>query len=302
MNILIVGGTGLIGGHTALHLASLGHRVTIAARKPGQEGSALATLPFLTLDYIQGPIDDDALSGFDALVFAAGNDIRHLPPGTDEAAHWQRANAEGVPAFFRRARNAGIHRAVHIGSFYPQAAPHLVSKSAYVRGRMLADDGVRALASADFHVCSLNAPFVAGTVPGLIVPGLQAHANYALGRIPQIPPFAMPGGVNFISTQSLSEAVAGALVRGENGKAYLVGDENLTFRDYFGAYFEAAGRTEPLPVLDQEHPMLPDAALYAGRGGTVYYEPDPAETARLGYRRHDMRRCLHDIVEFYRNR
>ena len=89
------------------------------------------------------PIDDAALSGFDALVFAAGNDIRHLPPGTDEAAHWQRANAEGVPAFFRRARHAGIPRAVHIGSFYPQAAPHLVSKSAYVRGRMLADDGVR---------------------------------------------------------------------------------------------------------------------------------------------------------------
>ena len=301
MNILVVGGTGLIGGHAALHLASLGHRVTLAARKPAQAGSALATLPFLALDYINGPVSAQALDGFDALVFAAGNDIRHLPPGTDEAAHWQRANVEAVPAFFAQARNTGIPRAILIGSFYPQAAPHLVEKSSYVRGRKLSDEGARALATKDFHVCSLNAPFVAGTVPGLVVPGLQAHANYALGRIPQIPPFAMPGGVNFISTQSLSEAVAGALAHGENGKAYLVGDENLTFQDYFGTYFEAAGRTEPLPVLDQEHPLLPDAALYAGRGGTVYYEPDPQETKRLGYRRNDMRRCLRDIVEFYRN-
>jgi dihydroflavonol-4-reductase len=301
MNILVVGGTGLIGGHAALHLASLGHRVTIAARKPAQEGSALTKLPFLELDYVNAPARPRVLKTFDAMVFAAGNDIRHLPPGTDEAAHWQRANVEAVPAFFAQARDAGIPRAILIGSFYPQAAPHLVERSSYVRGRKLSDEGARALASDDFHVCSLNAPFVAGTVPGLVVPGLQAHANYALGRIPQIPPFAMPGGVNFISTQSLSEAVAGALARGENGKAYLVGDENLTFLDYFGTYFAAAGRTEPLPLLDQEHPLLPDSALYAGRGGTVYYEPDPEETKLLGYRRNDMRRCLHDIVEFYRN-
>lgn len=299
MNILVVGGTGLIGGHAALHLAALGHRVTLAARKPAAAGTPLGELPFLAIDYLAGD-NRAALRGFDALVFAAGNDIRHLPPGGDEAAHWQRANVEGVPRFFAQAREAGVRRAVLIGSFYPQAAPALVERSTYVRGRKLADEGARALATADFQVCSLNAPFVAGVVPGLVVPGLQAHANYALGRIPGIPAFAMPGGVNFISTLSLSEAVAGALARGENGKAYLVGDENLSFLDYFGTYFEAAGRTEPLPVIDREHPLLPDLALYAGRGGTVYYEPDPEETALLGYRRNDMRRCLREIVEFYR--
>lgn len=299
MNLLVVGGTGLIGGHAALHLAALGHRVTLAARKPAAAGTPLGELPFLAIDYLTGD-HRAALRGFDALVFAAGNDIRHLPPGGDEAAHWQRANVEGVPRFFTQARDAGVRRAVLIGSFYPQAAPALVERSAYVRGRKLADEGARALASLDFQVCSLNAPFVAGVVPGLVVPGLQAHSNYALGRIPGIPAFAMPGGVNFISTLSLSEAVAGALARGENGKAYLVGDENLSFLDYFGTYFEAAGRTEPLLVIDQEHPLLPDLALYAGRGGTVYYEPDPEETALLGYRRNDMRRCLREIVEFYR--
>lgn len=302
MNILVVGGTGLIGGHAALHLASLGHRVTIAARKPAAvvEGSLLAALPFLAIDYLADDTRRDTLAGFDTLVFAAGNDIRHLPPGSDEAGHWQRANVEGVPAFFRRARAAGIGQAVHIGSFYPQARPELVDKSSYVRGRKLADDGVRALASGDFRVCSVNAPFVVGTVPGLVVPGLAAHAAYALGRIPQMPMFAIPGGVNFISTQSLSEAVAGALTRGENGKAYMVGDENLSFQDYFGEYFRAAGREAPLELIDQEHPLLPDAVLYAGRGGTLYYEPDAAETALLGYRRNDVRRTLREIVGFYR--
>ncbi len=301
MNILVLGGTGLIGGHAALHLASLGHSVTIAARKPAAvaEGSPLSTLPFIPIDYLAEG-DDRELSGFDALVFAAGNDIRHVPQGTDEAAHWQRANVEGVPRYFERARKAGIRRAVYIGSFYPQARPELVDQISYVRGRKLACDGARALASDTFHVCSVNAPFVVGHIPGLVVPALAAHAAYALSRIPQVPAFAMPGGVNFISTTSLSEAVANALLQGENGKAYLVGDENLSFQEYFGEFFRAAGHSGELPLIDREHPMLPDMVLYAGRSGTIYYEPDAAETKRLGYRRNDVKRTLREIVEGYR--
>jgi nucleoside-diphosphate-sugar epimerase len=300
MKILVVGGTGLIGGHAALHLAEFGHEVSIAARKPAPGGTPMTKLPFLQGDYLAEDFTTRQLAGFDALVFAAGNDIRHVPQGVDEAAHWQRANAEGVPAFFRKARDAGIGSAILIGSFYPQATPHLVGKSAYVRGRKLADDGARALNTKDFRVCSLNAPFVAGVVPGLVVPGFAAHVSYALGRIPQVPAFAIPGGVNFISTDSLSEAVSGALARGEPGKAYLVGDENLSFADYFGELFRAAGRSEPLEVMDREHPMLPDSVIYAGRGSTVYYEPDATETKLLGYRRNDVRRVLRKIVETYR--
>lgn len=301
MRILVVGGTGLIGGHAALHLAQQGHQVSIAARKPAPETTPMAKLPLIQGDYLTDDFTARTLSEFDALVFAAGNDIRHLPPGTDEAAHWQRANIEGVPNFFRLARDAGIGHAVYIGSFYPQAAPRLVKTNSYVRGRLLADEGARALSGPGFRVCSVNAPFVSGTVPGLVVPGLAAHASYALGRIPQIPPFAMPGGVNFMSTTSLSEAVAGALKRGAPGKAYLVGDENLTFQEYFGELFDAAGHKAPLEVIDREHPMLPDAVLYAGRGETVYYEPDPDEVALLDYRRNDVRRTLREIVECYRS-
>src|SRR3546814_4559840 len=86
---------GLIGGHVALHLQSLGHDVTIAARKPAQPGSALAALPIVIGDYVEDGFTREQLAGFDALVFAAGNDIRHLDKNTDEAKHWQRANIDG---------------------------------------------------------------------------------------------------------------------------------------------------------------------------------------------------------------
>ena len=42
--------------------------------------------------------------------------------------------------------------------------------------------------------------------------------------------------------------------------------------------------------------MLPDAAIYFGRGNTLYYEPDAAETKLLEYRRKDITRAIGEIV------
>ncbi|KWE19504.1 nucleoside-diphosphate sugar epimerase [Burkholderia cepacia] len=296
MKILIVGGTGLIGGHAALHLHAQGNPVTLAARKPPAPGSALAQFDVLLRDYVAGNFTRDDLAPFDAVVFAAGNDIRHLPPGTDEAAHWERANVDAVPRFFALARDAGVKRAVLVGSFYPQVAPALVDTVPYVRSRHLADERVRALATRSFAVCSVNAPFVVGSVPGLRNEMFAAYTGYAQGRFAGLPVFGPAGGSNFISTQSLSEAIWGALQRGEAGKAYLVGDENLSFADYFAAFFRAAGNPRDVPSLDQEHPLLPDIAIYTGRGNVVSYEPDPADSALLRYRRGDVQRAVDEVV------
>jgi dihydroflavonol-4-reductase len=299
MKILVIGGTGLIGGHAALFLQAQGNEVAIAARKPPPAGSALASLPFLPCDYVAGEFTAADLARLDAIVFAAGNDIRHVAPGSDMDAHWQKANVEAVPRFFALAREAGVKRAVLVGSFYPQVAPQLIASSGYVRSRHQADEGVRTLASPGFAVCSVNAPFVVGTVPGLHVKMFEVYTHYAQGKLGPMPVFGPAGGSNFISTQSLSEAIWGALQRGESGKAYLVGDENLSFAEYFAAFFRAAGNVGTVPSLDQEHPLLPDIALYTGRGNTVAYEPDAQETALLGYRRGDVQRAVNEVVARY---
>ena len=108
------------------------------------------SLPALTgFDHIVGNyLDDEDLSGdvlgmFDFMVFAAGADIRQFPRGEDEEAFYTCVNSEGIPHFFRRARDAGVKSAVYIGSFYPQIAPEVVETSIYVRSRHLADEGVR---------------------------------------------------------------------------------------------------------------------------------------------------------------
>jgi len=300
LKILIVGGTGFIGGDAATLLQSKGHEITVGGRKPAPPESAMAKMPLLTGDYIADGYTVDELRGFDAVIFAAGSDLRHVDPNSTQEEHWIRANAEATPRFFERVRDAGVKRAILIGSFYPQAAPHLVEKVPYIQARYQADLAVRALASDSFHVSSVNPPYVVGTVPGVFIDSLAAYIGFALGTLP-IPHFAPGGGANFISVASLSQAIAAVLERGENGKAYLVGDENLTFKAYLELYFRAVGNNESLPVSDaQEHPLFPDIILYAGRGGTVYFEPPAAEAAFLGYQRHDIKRAVEEIAAVYR--
>jgi nucleoside-diphosphate-sugar epimerase len=292
----------MIGGHAALRLADGGDEVVIAGRNPAPAGSPLATLPFCRLNFLE-PAEAEVFEGVDAVVFAAGNDVRHAPArsGPEADAHFLKTNGEAVPAFLAAAKRAGVQRAVLIGSFYPQAAPELVATSAYVRSRLAADEGARALADASFHVSVLNAPFVIGEVPGLIVPSADAMARWALGVL-DIPRAAPPGGVNVISCDTLSDAIQGALHHARNGHAYLIGDENLTFAEYLGLYWRGAGDDRPLEVIDASHPFLPDSALLRGRGATIYYDADPAEVAELGYRRNDVARTCALIVEAARAR
>jgi nucleoside-diphosphate-sugar epimerase len=296
MKVLIVGGTGMIGGHAALRLADEGHEVVLGARNPAREGSPMAAFPVLRGDYSAGDFSARDLEGFDAVVFAAGNDIRHIPKDVDRDAFWRRMQIDGVPDFVARARDAGVARVVQLGSYYHQVMPHLAETDDYVRARKLADEGARALATDAFNVTTLNPPSIVGILPGAPARRYEALVAWARGQRPDIPDFAPSGGTNYMSVRSLAQAISGALRHAESGKAYLIGDANLRFVEFFQMIFDAAGSNRRLEERDAEHPMLPDAFIVPGRGKVLAYEPDPAETRLLGYDRDDVRRALEQIV------
>ncbi len=295
MKVFVAGGTGALGGHAAIHLAARGHEITVGGRNPAHRATPMSAMPFLAGDYIAGDYRPELLAGFDWVVFAAGNDPRHVPADADFQDFLIRANHEAVPAFFAACREAGVKRAIQLGSYYHQAAPSLLDGNSYIRSRKAACEGARAQGGAGFDVISVNAPFMVGTVPGLPSAIFEPYTQWARGLIP-VPAYGPSGGTNFMSFRSLSEAIEGALERGEPGKAYLVGDENLSFTEYFQLFFDAAGNPAILEERDAEHPLLPDIAIPQGRGNWVRVDPDPDETALLGYRRHDVRNAVNDVV------
>lgn len=295
MKILVLGGTGALGGHAAIHLANKGHDVTVGGRNPANPDTPMAKMPFLQGDYVAGDFTADRLKGFDWVVFAAGNDPRHVPPGSDFEAFLFKANHEAVPALFAACREAGVKRAIQLGSYYHQAAPDLLEGNGYIRSRKAACEGARGEGRPGFDVISVNAPFMVGSVPGLPSMIFEPYTQWAKGLIP-IPYHGPAGGTNFMSFRSLSQAIEGALERGEPGKAYLVGDENLSFTEYFQLFFDAAGSKVTVVERDEEHPLLPDVAIPQGRGNWVRVDPDPAEVALLGYARNDVANAVAEVV------
>lgn len=300
MKTLIVGGTGALGGDTAIYLASKGHTVTVAGRKPPHPGTPMAEMPFLQGDYVAGDFTADRLKGFDWVVFAAGNDPRHVPADADFGDWLIKANHEAVPAFFAACREAGVSRAVQMGSYYHQAAPHLLDGNSYIQSRKAACEGARAQAGDGFAVMSVNAPFMVGSVPGLPSAIFEPYVQWAQGKIP-VPAFGPAGGTNFMSYRSLAQAIEGALERGTSGAAYLVGDENLSFTQYFQLFFDAVGNATQVEERADEHPMLPDVAIPQGRGNWVRVNPDPAEVALLGYQRNDVANAVREVAEQFRS-
>jgi len=299
MKIVIVGGTGALGAHAACYLKNKGHDVTIGSRRPAPENSLLATMPFLQGDYVKEEFTADRLRGFDAVVFAAGNDLRHFSPSDNAEERLHLANVEGIPRFARAAREAGVKRMVYIGTFYPQVAPELLKESFYMRSRLLACEATRAEGRDGFDVISVNPPFMVGGVAGMPSYMLDPYVEWAMGLI-DAPLYAPAGGTNFMSYRSLSQAIEGALLRGEPGKAYLVGDENLSVADYLNLYFEAVGNPIRLEPRDEEHPVFPDYLMVQGRGNWLRYEPDADEAALLGYARNDVAGGVAEAVAAYK--
>lgn len=302
MKTLVVGGSGFAGGNAALHLQKQGYDVTIMSRsKPTVP--ALAGLPFIPGNYIEeslnGSMADGRLEGFEYLVFCAGNDIKQFPWGGSVTMEefFQRSNTEAVPAFFEIAKKAGIRRAAYLGSFYPQAAPHRIEEDTYVKSRHLADEAIRAMSCETFSVCSLNAPFILGHLPGLEIPHIQTLVHFAQGKLPDMPVFAPEGGTNHMTAQSVAEALQGGLERGESGKAYLIGDANMSWKEYFEEWFKRAGNPREIEVRSDEHPLLPNMILYAGVGATVSYVPPTEETELLGYGRGKVPAMISEVIE-----
>ncbi|MFF4761847.1 hypothetical protein [Streptomyces sp. NPDC001292] len=191
-----------------------------------------------------------------------------------------------------------MQRFVQVGSCYHMVRPELIATDLYVRARQDADEGARALAGADFAVTTVNPPPIVGMIPGSSARHFARLVRWARGeRDDRFPPLvAPPGGTNYLTARSLAQAIAGALERGTSGTAYLVGDQNLTYAEYFQMLVDIVGGSGQVRVRDAEHPFLPDRMIVPGRGAILRYEPSADETALLGYRRDDVAAMLTEMV------
>ncbi len=243
MKVLIIGGTGLLGGQAARELIERGHSVAGLALPPKMDD----TPPDMRLtfgSYLD--MTDAALSalleGCEGLVFAAGVDERvEGPPPIYDL--FEKFNITPLERILRLAKQAGVRRAVICGSYFSyfdKLWPELeLSKwHPYIQSRRDQEAMALSFADGDFAVSVLELPYIFGAQPGR-----KPVWVFLVDYIRRMKPFTFypRGGTAMVTVRQVGQAIAGALERGKGGTCYPIGYDNLTWQEMLTLFHKHMG-------------------------------------------------------------
>jgi len=315
-DVLLIGGTGFLGYFAVQALLARDWRITAVGPPPEPPADLFPASVKIVLKNIDTASDEELLgllTGHTALVYAAGMDDRVLPkrPSYPKLYH---ANVEIPLRLFRLAVQAGVQRAVVLGSYFSYfnrvwPEKKLDERHPYIRSRI---EQEKQLTSIDgLEVCVLELPYVFGAFP---VPGwkpLWAPLISYIGSMKTI--FYMTGGTACVSARTVGQAVLSALERGKAGEFYPIGDENLTWTEMLVRLARVGGwqiRVIPLPNwlislvlngiwffhwLQGRESGLDPRFLTPLQTAKTYLDPEPSRSA-LGYQTEGLDEAFRETV------
>ena len=257
MNILVIGGSGLLGSQAVKAAIRRGHAATIMSRgASGREESFISGAR-----WIQGDVSTmsnvelrKALAGQDAVVYALGLDDR--APLRKPAYETLRADHVGTCLkVLCAAREAGVRKAVVFGSYFTyfdtlMPELKLAEHHPYIRSRREQRDAVAGESGPGFDTFVLEIPYVLGSLPGRVPPWAFLFDMLA-GRGKNAFFFAR-GGTAAVTARQVGEAALGAIERGAGGSAYPLGGIDLSWvelaRRFWLTRGERGKRLRGLPI------------------------------------------------------
>lgn len=252
--IFVTGATGLIGINLVRRLASIGHQVRILAR----DKSPLWPFKGLNIEVSHGDITEldsvrSALQGCDTVFHVAG--LVDLRPFMRERA--EMINVEGTRNVVIACRQARVKRLIHTSSIATighgtRANPATEESewnfkklnNPYFDTKREAEEIVlEAVKNKQLDAVVVNPSYVFGAYDIKPTSGfLIRQAAYGLNL------FYPSGGINVVGVEDVVTGFLAAWQRGRSGERYILGSENLSYRELFNLIADR---------LDISHPPLP---------------------------------------------
>lgn len=243
--VFVVGGTGFLGYHAIQEFLAHGWGVTALGLPPDPPADLYPESVKIILRPLEEISDGELLSllgGHEALVFAAGMDDR-VTSRKPAYPKFRRANVESPLRLFRLAAQAGVRRAVALGSYFAHfnrlwPEMKLAERHPYIRSRL--EQGKALTTIPNLATCVLELPYIFGALP---IPGWKPLWAPLIKYIRSAKTlFYMQGGTSCISAGTVGRAIFGVVERGEGGKSYPIGQENLTWVEMLTRLAAADGR------------------------------------------------------------
>ncbi len=321
---LVTGATGLVGGNLVRALLARGRRVRILVR-PTSNTTHLDGLA--GIERVVGDVTEPAS------VVDACRDVEHVYHCAALVSMWprmadtmRRVNVVGTANVIDACRQVGVRRLIHCSSVdaigLPESAEPATEETpwnwdrlgldnGYSRSKFEAQERVLAAARGDLDAVVVNPSMMLGAYDARPSSGeiiLGVAAGQALGW--------PTGGNNVVDVEDVADAMIIAARKGERGQCYILGNENLTYREIFTAIAEVLGTSPPrfpIPyalvraagwvgdltaaVTGQE----PRLTSHVARIAFVdhYYSPKKAVT-QLGMRQTPIREAIERAVRWFR--
>ena len=250
--VLVTGANGFLGRHLVAELRRRGRPVR-ALLRPG------TTSPFDVADpgvdyYFADITRPDQLTGAAegcaAIIHAAA--LASVNPARNPAV-WT-ANVTGTEAVLREARRAGVGRLVYVGTANvfgfgskqkpgDETHPYAGRRYGldYMDSKRAATDLVlRAVAHEQLPAVLVHPTFMLGPDDAKPTSNALLLELYH-GRLPGYP----PGGKNYVYVRDVATATVNALTMGRVGESYILGNENLSYREAFARLAAVLGVAPP---------------------------------------------------------
>jgi dihydroflavonol-4-reductase len=251
MKVFLTGATGFVGHHVAKALAAEGADLRMLVRKT----SNLANLEGIEGETHVGDLANaeslkPALAGCDAVVHVAADYRLWIPK--PEAMY--RANVDGTRDLLKLAREAGVRRVVYTSSVAtmhfrtdgivinedtPVSLRDMVGH--YKRSKFMAEQQAIAAAEDGQQVIILNPTTPIGPNDRKPTPTGRIFVDFLNGKFPAY----MDTGLNLVDVEEVARAHVAALTKGKPGHRYILGGENLTFKQILDKMSAITGIPSP---------------------------------------------------------
>lgn len=318
MKVLVTGGTGFTGSHTAAALAAQGHDVRLLVRDVAKVRRVFEPFGFVPTDVVLGDMTDcsaveSALAGCDSVIHTAALvDLRRAAAKLVETT-----NARGVESVIGGAARRGLPSIVYVSSlmvfFQPggppmsPASPITPGTTAYARSKADAEHHVRRLQESG---AAIRISYPAGII-GPNDPGPSA-LNAALASLMKQGWLMTSSGLQIVDVRDLAALHVRLIELPEGQHRYTAASAMLSWPEWYdvcsrltgtrprripapGAFLRAAGTVGDMVkrIYDFEFPMTRD-----GMEVTTRWPGADAErtTRELGVRFRDPAESLHDTL------
>jgi dihydroflavonol-4-reductase len=252
MNVLVLGGTGFIGGQIVRSALAAGYTVRVLRRR--HTVGALADVA-RQVEWVTGNLDDvdslvQAASGCDVLFHAAG----YYPGSARDIAAAVGYGREQMGRVLDAARKASVQRLIYTSSLTTVGPPSEPGRLADERDFYVPDSSDSAYYEAKF---AMEQMALRAAADGMSIVILLPTAVFGPGDVKpttgqvliEVAKRGMPvyidAALNVVDGRDVADAHIVAAEKGRSGQRYIIGGHDVTLRQALTAATEAAGVKAP---------------------------------------------------------